>query len=440
MPPQFDDTLRTADRSSREAPADSPNVDGAESPSSPAPGVAATRDAEHRVTPPRLRAVLAPAFATDNEGRIVSVNDRLASLLNLEPGSAIGRPCSEICLGPIDGDLTQGARCDLTVHLRPGEESEPCTVALLKSSGQSLTARITAIACEDGFLIVVGVNGGPAPVRVSCLGAFSARLPGGLSLQPRRPKALTLLKLLVAARPHPVADVRIVGALWPSGSLARNLRSLRVLVHDLRHALEPGLTDGRASRFVTRLSASYSIPEDAPLEVDIEQFLNASRAARSAAAAGRFAQAEQQVLTAVELYKGDLFASDAAASWFVTDRRRLKSTWLDMLTLHAELLRRDGRDSEALEQVQRIVDADFVREDAHRLLLLLLAGSRGRDAALQHFVEMAAAFKARFGLPPSRETAALVSALRRGDDLRDVESAHIPADDPTRIARPVDPT
>ena len=279
-------------------------------------------------------------------------------------------------------------------------------------------------------------HGEPALVRALCLGAFSVQLPDGTPLRSRRPKALALLKLLVVERPQPVAEARIVGALWPSGTPARGLRALRVLVHDLRRALEPGLTDGRASRFVERQSASYFIAEGAPLEVDIDQFRGSADRARRAAAAGQLEQARQEAAGALQLYRGDLFSSDTAASWFVNHRRRLKNTWLDMLTLHAALLGRAGRSDEALEQLQRVVDADLLREDAHRLLLLLLARERGRDAALQHFVDMSASFKARFGLPPSRETGMLVNSLLRGEDLSDVESAHFLPEDPPAVREP----
>ena len=78
----------------------------------------------------------------------------------------------------------------------------------------------------------------------------------------------------------------------------------------------------------------------------------------------------------------------------------------------------------AIEQQQRVIHIERLRDDAHRLLLLLLARARGRDAALQYFVDMTASFKARIGLPPSRETAALVNSLRREEDLSDVESAY----------------
>ena len=374
------------------------------------------------------RNVLAPAFAIDFSGRVISVNDRLATLLEIEPASVIGRPCSQICLGPEDRDPCERSICPMLSFVQTGEGSQTCIVNLLTGSKQTLTARYNTIACEGGHLVVIDSAGGRhdefAPVRVSGLGGFSIQLPDGTPLQPRRPKTLTLLKLLLIERPQPLADARIVRALWPGTPPARGLRGLRGLIHDLRHALEPGLTDGRASRFVVRQSASYLIPEDAPLEVDVDQFCASAERARKAAVAGRFEQAAHEVASALQLYRGDLFSPDVTASWFSAHQRRLKNTWLDTLMLDAVLLRRAGRNEEAIEQLQRVIDVDLLREDAHRLLLLLLARARGRDAALQYFVDMTASFKARIGLPPSRETAALVNSLRREEDLSDVESAY----------------
>ncbi len=442
-------TARTGDRLQENRPSPSsgekrrplPWCGKNESPPSSAAGAAGSNDADTKVTLDRLtRGVFAPAFAIDQSGRLISVNGRLAALLEIEAVSAISQHCSQICLGPADRDLGECGACPIRSLPESGEGSEAWTVNLLQGSGRALPARLTAIACEGGLLVVIGGAGArpdePALVRASCLGAFSAQLPDGTSLRSRRPKALTLLKLLLVERPQPVAEARIVGALWPSGTPARGLRALRVLVHDLRRALEPGLTDGRASRFVQRQSESYVIPEGAPLEVDIDRFCGSAEIARRAAAAGRFEQAEQEATGALQLYRGDLFSPDTAANWFVSHRRRLKSTWLDMLTLHAALLRRAGRSDEALEQLQRVVDADLLREDAHRLLLLLLARDRGRDAALQHFVDMTASFKARFGLPPSRETGVLVNSILRGEDLSDVESMYFLPGDPAAVREP----
>lgn len=374
------------------------------------------------------RSVLTPAFAIDPLGRLLCVNDRLATLLEIDGANAVGQQCTEICLGP-DGDLNDCGGCSLLSRLQSDYGTETGAVTLLTGSGRGISTRLTVIACEGGSLVlcggIEGLSDERAAVRLSCLGTFSVRLPDGALLSSRRLKTLTLLKLLAIERPQPVAEARIVGALWPGAPPARSLRRLRVLVHDLRRTLEPGLTDGRASRFVERQSASYLIPDGAPLEVDIDQFRSAAESARSAAAAGRYEQAERAVAGALQLYRGDLFSADAAASWFASHRRRLKNTWLDTLVLHATLLRQGGRNDEAIEQLQRVVDVDLLREDAHRLLLLLLARSRGRDAALQHFVDMTASFKARVGLPPSRETAVLVNSLRREEDLSDVEFAYV---------------
>lgn len=393
------------------------------------PAVAGSRSADAVATVDEFtRGVPVPAFAIDPSCRVISINDRLAALLEIDRASVIGQHCSRICLGPGGGDLDERGSCPMPSVHKSGEGTKTRTVTLLKGSGQSLTARLTGIACEGGLLEVISGAGRlhdePAPVRASCLGAFSVQLPDGTPLSPRRRKALTLLKLLAVERPQPVTEAHIAGALWPGAPPARSLRRLHVLVHDLRRSLEPGLTDGRASRFIERQSASYLIPDGAPLEIDIDRFRNSAEIARRAAAAGRFEQAERAVASALQLYRGDLFSPDVAASWFAGHRRRLKNTWLDTLMLDAVLLRRAGRNEEAIEQLQRVIDVDLLREDAHRLLLLLLARARGRDAALQYFVDMTASFKARIGLPPSRETAALVNSLRREEDLSDVESAY----------------
>ena len=160
---------------------------------------------------------------------------------------------------------------------------------------------------------------------------------------------------------------------------------------------------------------------DAPIEIDMQAFLRCAAAAHLEASTGDIESAERHARAALQAYTGDLFESDAEAAWFAGQRRQLRDTRIDVTLLLAKLLVSAGDRHAALEQCRTAAAADILREDVHRLLIVLLAHDSGRVVASQYFVEMFAAFKARSGLPPSRETADLVDRIMHADELDEIE-------------------
>lgn len=369
-----------------------------------------------------------PAFAIDAQSfTVIAANGELLRLLGRSRTEVLGESCRLIC-GGASGDSEHPASCPMQEQLGPGR-SQFTDVSLLTRSGDRLPARLTEVFSEKFALIMVDSDPRPsvaavAPagyVWVRSFGRFVATLPPGDVVRPRRPQTLSLLKLLLAEPGKSVEEQAAVYALWPHREPRRAIRRLQVLVHDLRRALEPDLIVGRESQFIERRGTSYVIPENAPLVSDIDQFVAAAEQARLEVRRGDFDAAASHAREALTTYTGDLFAPDPPEEWFRDLRKHLRSLWLDTLTVSASLHARAADRSAAIAQCRRAIEADLTREDAHRLLLVLLARETGRAAAGEHFVEMFATFKRQIGLAPSREIAELVERIVGTESLDAIE-------------------
>lgn len=373
--------------------------------------------------------MVAPAFAVNVTRRsIIAVNDRLRALLGREGDDLAGQLCEAICWGPRDRACLEATNCPVAAAFATAE-TETASISLIADSGELVPATVTGVIVGDGVAFIASGTArrsGDATaaahplVRVRTLGGFSVVDAAGAELTPRRARTLSLFKLLLTKQGAALTEAETCQAFWPDASRERALNGLQVLVHDLRRMLEPDLADGRRSRFILRRSESYLIAPDAPIEIDMQSFLRSAAAAHADAAAGKSASAVRHARAALETYTGDLFESDTEAAWYATQRRRLRETHVDVMLLLAKLLAGSDRHA-AIEQCRRAASADVLREDAHRLLIVLLARESGRVVASQYFVEMFAAFKARSGLAPSRETAELVERVMKADDLEAIE-------------------
>ncbi|NIV28538.1 MAG: hypothetical protein GWN58_03175, partial [Anaerolineae bacterium] len=186
----------------------------------------------------------------------------------------------------------------------------------------------------------------------------------------RSRKAMALLcYLAVTGRPHlrPV----LVGLLWAEmpEALARN--NLSKALTQLRQAVAHHLR-------ITRQEVAFDRGE--PFWLDVEAFEQ-----------GASTLADIEALQhAVELYRGDFLEgfyvhqSPAFEEWVLAQRARLRELALQALhTLATHHSRRGAAGhATAVQYTTRLLALDPWREEAHRQLMLLLAQSGQRGAAL----------------------------------------------------------
>lgn len=370
-----------------------------------------------------------PAFALDVHGRrVVAANEGLLTAVQRAADEVLGQPCVSICAHcPVDPGTVQA--CPLLI---PRQDAGRSHVVMLRAGDGTLLPMVMGATRLNGHALyfAFGANEEASPqsgtVSIRALGGFEATLPSGRLIEPRRPQTITVLKRLLCPRGRIVSDAEFVATLWPEGAPARPRASLRALISDLRRALDPANERGGQNQLVTRSSPGYVVPPTAPIHIDFEAFSVATEAAGAAASANRFGEAEVQAEQALALYTGDLFEPDEAAPWFLPLRRRLRRQWVETLRLNAALLARRGDIGGAVRTAEIAVEADYVNEEAHRLLLLLTARHEGVAAAGSYFVDLFREFRARFGVAPSRKTAELMRRLDDGEPIEVLEREVLP--------------
>ncbi len=217
-------------------------------------------------------------------------------------------------------------------------------------------------------------------------------------------KAPALLAYLaVTGRPH--SRDALAALLWGEMADADAKNNLRQTLSNLRKLLEPYLLISRdAVQFDTAV----------PHTLDVTQFENHLHRARDAAPPARMATLQQ----AAALYQGDFLAGfyvrDAPEfeEWLLAQRARYRELALHALhTVTGHHLER-GEYGRAIDSATRSIALDAWREEAYRQLMIALARSGQRSAALAQYETCRRLLDQELGVRPSLETTALYERIR----------------------------
>ena len=122
---------------------------------------------------------------------------------------------------------------------------------------------------------------------------------------------------------------------------------------------------------------------------------------------------------AAELYQAELLAqltsgSDSFEEWLVLRREQLHILILDVLDRLTEQALDQADHAQAQRYARRQLALEPWREQAHRQLMLALARSGDRSAALTQYEACRRILAAELGVEPEQETSALVEQIRAG--------------------------
>lgn len=202
----------------------------------------------------------------------------------------------------------------------------------------------------------------------------------------------SLLGYLGLYAPHPLAVARmtVAASLWPDVPEPRARRQLSETLYRLRRLLGehcPVEADHHAIVLIE-------------LTTDVAEF-------RSLASSRQL----DDWLAAVELYRGELVAN-CDDDWLRIPRMELLHLYLSTLGRVCKALVGQDDDSTALGYAQRWVAADPFNEQAHRLLMRILARSGRTAAALKHYRELVRLLDEEVQTPPHPTTRALAEAIQ----------------------------
>lgn len=114
-------------------------------------------------------------------------------------------------------------------------------------------------------------------------------------------------------------------------------------------------------------------------------------------------------------YRGDLMA-ERDCEWIAIERERLRIVYLDALLLLCRAEAEAGNWDSARRAAQALCQAEPLREDGQRMLMLAHARCGARGIALDHYRRYAALLQAELGIEPMAETRRLAAELAGSAD------------------------
>ncbi len=247
-------------------------------------------------------------------------------------------------------------------------------------------------------------------LKLALLGKLDIRLDGEPVTGLTSAKAQALLcYLAVTGRPH--FRPTLAGLLWSDMPEANARTNLRRELSSLRRTV-------RAHLIITRQEVAFN--RDAPYWLDVEVFESSAGHAPQSA---RHLEGIERLREAVELYRGDFlegfYVRDAPAfeEWVLVQQTRLRELALQALhklSVHYAQQGEAGLEN-GIKYTSRLLALEPSREEAHRQLMLLLAQSGQRGAALAQYEACQQVLSEDLGVEPGPETRELHERIRDGE-------------------------
>jgi DNA-binding SARP family transcriptional activator len=243
----------------------------------------------------------------------------------------------------------------------------------------------------------------PTPgFQLALLGSFELRGPDG-SIDLTSKKLAALLAFLACTAPQAHSRDKLMTLLWGSHFEAQARQNLRQALTRLRRVLGDDALISTGESVSLRPSAIAS---------DVARFEEL------------LSEGSRDALTdAIGLYRGSLLAEteipeEAWTEWLGAQRQRLEALALDAMVKLGEQELEAGNHESALSAANRAIAISSLREDAHRLIMRVLAAGGRRADALKHYEDLTALLKRELAVEPDPATRALAAELRKSHAAR----------------------
>ena len=239
--------------------------------------------------------------------------------------------------------------------------------------------------------------------RLSLLGRFELSGPDGRPIDLTSKKLAALLAFLACAASQTHGRDKLMTLLWGLHFDAQARQNLRQALFRLRRVLGEDALIGSGE--------SVSLQPDV-IACDVPRF------------EALLADGSRDALNeAVGFYRGRLLPDieipeEAWTEWLTAERQRLEGLALDAMVKLGEQELGTGNHEMARSAANRVIAISGLREDAHRLIMRVLAAGGRRADALKHYDGLAALLKRELAVEPDPTTRALAAELRKSHPAR----------------------
>jgi molecular chaperone HtpG len=263
-----------------------------------------------------------------------------------------------------------------------------------------------------------------SPLSISLLGLFQLELDNqNISDTLRTAKERALLAYLTVESDRSHTREALAELLWPEKPEGVARTNLRQALLGVRRAI--GDRD---------LSKPYLVVDDETIQFNRDQHYWTDTEAFNIHIQNTFTHTHKSLETclycaqhlqaAVDLYRGDfmdgslLLDSPSFQEWVVFHREQYLRYLLSALQTLSDYFRLVGKFELAHKYAYRLVSLDPLDESAHRRLMVVLAMSGKRAAALEQFLTCRRILQSELGVAPSIETVTVYDKIKNGEALR----------------------
>ncbi len=256
-------------------------------------------------------------------------------------------------------------------------------------------------------------------LSITLFGSLTVTVDGQPVNQFEYNKVRALLAYLVTESGSPHRREGLAGLLWPDQSQTAALNSLRNALSTLRQAIGDNRADP-AYLLINRDSLQFNISSDHWLDVSrFSQLLAVNQTHRHRRIESCWGCTDRLTET-VNIYKGEflqdfhLADSDLFEDWAALKREHFSKLALQALQQLTSTYAWRGDYSKALTYVQRQLDIDPYREDAHQSAMKMLASLGMRAEACAQYEKCKAGLAEEVGVEPADETTRLYDQIKYG--------------------------
>ena len=241
------------------------------------------------------------------------------------------------------------------------------------------------------------------PLELALLGPPELHRAGQPLGRFRSAKTYALLYYLAVTRRTQPRTV-LAGLLWGEDDEYYARRNLNRTLSDLAHFVGEQL-------LIERQTVAFAHDQPSWLDVAVLE---------TAATTTPTMQNLAALAAAVDLYRGDFLegfyvqGAPEFEQWVLNERTRLRASVLHLLDALAQFSAAQTDLSQAIEYARRMLQLEPWREEAHRQLMLWLAQSGQRSAALAQYELCRQALRSELNVEPDAATLDLVTRIRTG--------------------------
>jgi TolB-like protein/DNA-binding SARP family transcriptional activator/Tfp pilus assembly protein PilF len=232
------------------------------------------------------------------------------------------------------------------------------------------------------------------------LGLFELRRGEAVVRLPR--KAQALLAYLAVNRDKSVPKDTIATLLWGRSGTEQARASLRQCLVALRTAL------GSQAELLVADTATLKLADATGLEADAADFLAWSRSEHLSVLQ------KADALWRDEFLAGMHIPVEPFERWLAIERQRFDSERLDLLFRLAKGHAAAGETDLATAVCRQLLALDPLREEGHRLLMIVLANAGNKGSALLQYEQCVEIVRDELGVEPDPDTVNLAEAIRLG--------------------------